>query len=94
MKKRKATKARQPARDGIRGPHPTLEWISVKTALPKYDQPILVTDGVEFAHCAREMSDRHGEHFMLVDEGGEFTNVTHWCEEPLLPNGKPPKAAR
>lgn len=78
----------------IRGPHPKLDWISVKTARPNFDQPVLVTDGVEFAHCSRLLSDRAGDHYMLVDEGSEFTKVTHWCEEPLLPNGKPPKVCK
>lgn len=86
-KKKKAPAAAKPS-PVILGPHPVIAWISVKVALPTYDRPVFVTDGVELAHCSRENSDRHGEHYCLLDEGGEFTNVTHWCEEPLLPNGK------
>jgi len=91
-KKQKAKpRAKRPVLDIILGPQWPGDWISVRTAKPHYDRPVLVTDGVEFAHCERGHTDRHGEHYHLVDEGSEFTNVTHWCEEPLLPNGKPPR---
>jgi hypothetical protein len=94
---KKKQKARPRSRKDVPvivGPQPPEGWISVSTAIPKYDRPVLVTDGAELAHCAREMSDRNGDHYMLVDEGSEFSDVTHWMEEPLLPNGKRAKRGR
>lgn len=78
----------------IIGPQWPGDWILMGQALPKYDRPVLVTDGAEFAHAARDHTDRHGEHFSLVDNGAEFTDVIAWMEEPLLPNGKPPRHSR
>lgn len=73
----------------ILGPQPPQGWISVQTAVPKFGRPVFVTDGRELSHCTRDHADEQGSHYYAVDAPTEeFSAVTHWQEEPLLPNGK------
>jgi hypothetical protein len=74
----------------IRGPHQRVDWIGVKTAVPKYGVPVLATCGTELALVSRDHTDETGDHYFIVDApGSEFSGVSHWCEQPLLPSGKP-----
>jgi hypothetical protein len=69
----------------------TVIWIEVvESERPThYDQPVLVTDGIEVACCYLGGTDAKGHHWYMdtcdPDEAHEFEGVTHWARLPYPP---------